>query len=132
MSDRGWPAELRVARICGEVRGVRYQDIFVAEDPPGEYDDEAVYTLGAVPSQPVQGLVEALEEAHAAIKKAAQAFIVVEGTLKKPYEDDPRWSPWTRFIDRADNDAWPRLCRAETTARKALADFKAKNNTEEA
>lgn len=80
----------------------------------------------------VQGLVEALEEAHAAIKKAAQAFIVVEGTLKKPYEDDPRWSPWTRFIDRADNDAWPRLCRAEETARKALADFKAKNNTEEA
>jgi hypothetical protein len=35
-----------------------------------------------------------------ALSDVAQAALVVKGTLTKPYPDDPRWSPWTRFMYR--------------------------------
>jgi hypothetical protein len=38
-----WPAELRMAAIVREVQGASHADIFVAEDPPGEFEDEAIY-----------------------------------------------------------------------------------------
>ncbi|MFJ8842973.1 hypothetical protein ACIRFF_08725 [Streptomyces cyaneofuscatus] len=35
-----------------------------------------------------------------ALHAIARAAIVVESTLKVPYPDDPRWSPWTRWMER--------------------------------
>jgi hypothetical protein len=29
------------------------------------------------------------------------AFMAVKGYLDTPYPDDPRWTPWTRFVERA-------------------------------
>jgi hypothetical protein len=28
------------------------------------------------------------------------SLIAVKGSLDQPYPDDPRWSPWTRFVER--------------------------------
>ncbi len=67
-------------------------------------------------------LEAALKEAHHAIKETAKALMVVEGTLRKPYDDDPRWSPWTRFLDRNERSPWTLLVKADTTARSVLQD----------
>lgn len=29
------------------------------------------------------------------------SLIAVKGHLDTPYPDDPRWTPWTRFVERA-------------------------------
>jgi hypothetical protein len=39
-----------------------------------------------------------LAEAGDALYAIGKACLVVKGTLEVPYTDDPRWSPWTRFV----------------------------------
>lgn len=39
-----------------------------------------------------------LAEAGDALYAIGKACLVVKGTLEIPYTDDPRWSPWTRFV----------------------------------
>lgn len=52
--------------------------------------------------------VQRAEQAEAALERARQArrrmnsaLIAVESHLTKPYPDDPRWTPWTRFVGPA-------------------------------
>lgn len=90
-------------------------------DAPGRKPE--VEPVTAIDQRDVEPLVEALREAQAALSAMGKTLIAVEGTLKQPYPDDPRWSPWSRFLARSDDSPWPRLCRADTSARAALATF---------
>jgi hypothetical protein len=51
-------------------------------------------------------LIRLLQQAAAALEAAGRAALVVKGTLIKPYPDDPRWSPWTRFVEQPARDAY--------------------------
>ncbi|GAQ64090.1 hypothetical protein [Streptomyces scabiei] len=42
-----------------------------------------------------------LERARQARRRLTSALIAVEPLLVKPYPDDPRWTPWTRFVGPA-------------------------------
>lgn len=59
---------------------------------------------------------EALEVTRVAMRDAAANVIAVEGSTDTPYPDDPRWSPWSRFLERA----LRRLSSAEEVSRQAL------------
>lgn len=48
------------------------------------------------PSEP--DLRAQLAEASHALRAIGKAAIVVQPTLDKPYPDDPRWTPWTRWM----------------------------------
>lgn len=48
---------------------------------------------------------ELLRRAADALWKCAKAALTVEHSLDKPYEDDPRWSPWTRWVERPAREA---------------------------
>jgi hypothetical protein len=41
-----------------------------------------------------------LAEAGDALYAIGKACLAVKGTLKVPYPDEARWSPWTRFVGR--------------------------------
>ena len=45
----------------------------------------------------VDTLVETVDNARRSI---AASLIAVKGHLDKPYPDNPRWTPWTRFVER--------------------------------
>lgn len=45
-------------------------------------------------------LLALLHEAADALRDVGKAAIVVHPTLDKPYPDDPRWTPWTRFMEK--------------------------------
>lgn len=34
-----------------------------------------------------------------AVRHLAAALIAIEPHLSTPYPDDPRWTPWTRFVE---------------------------------
>lgn len=55
----------------------------------------------------------ALREADDALRQHMTAWITVAPLLEDPYPDDPRWSPWTRYGERA--------CRRGDAARAAVA-----------
>ena len=61
-----------------------------------------------------------VEQSHEAIRAAAKLLITLEETLKQPYSDDPRWSPWTRFVARNEYSPWNLLIKADTRLRAAL------------
>jgi hypothetical protein len=48
-------------------------------------------------------------------REIAASLIAVKPHLDKPYPDDPRWTPWTRFIERT-------LERVDELAKLAGAD----------
>ena len=48
-------------------------------------------------------------------REIAASLIAVKPHLDKPYPDDPRWTPWTRFIERT-------LERVDELAKPAGAD----------
>lgn len=56
--------------------------------------------------QTVEALRELLREASRALKDAGKAAIVVKPTLDVPYKDDPRWTPWTRFVEQPSRRAY--------------------------
>jgi len=63
------------------------------------------------PHQARQRAEERAEQAEAAIERARRArrrinsaLIAVESLLTSPYPDDPRWTPWTRFVGPALRD----------------------------
>lgn len=64
---------------------------------------------------------EVIEQASLAVRETAKALITLEETLKQPYPDDPRWSPWTRFIDRNEYSPWSLLAKADTALKAALS-----------
>ncbi|MEV4863242.1 hypothetical protein [Streptomyces ossamyceticus] len=47
-----------------------------------------------------------LAEAADALFSIGRACIVVQPTLDVPYTDDPRWSPWTRWVQRPARTAY--------------------------
>ncbi|MFC8676737.1 hypothetical protein ACFUEN_29130 [Streptomyces griseorubiginosus] len=49
---------------------------------------------------------EQLAEAGDALYAIGKACLVVQSTLEVPYNDDPRWSPWTRFVGRPARTAY--------------------------
>lgn len=65
-------------------------------------DDEAV--SGAEPTGR-----ELLEQAAVALMDCATVALAVQSDLDQPYRDDPRWSPWTRWVE-------PRAQRAHDLA----------------
>lgn len=40
-----------------------------------------------------------LKDLHDAAKKLRSGLFAVEPQLNKPYPDDPRWTPYTRFVE---------------------------------
>ena len=58
---------------------------------------------------------EALREGAEALGAAFKVALTVKPLLDKPYPDDPRWTPWTRWVDRAAR----RCFNARSTLRKA-------------
>lgn len=46
-------------------------------------------------------LAEQLAQVQEARRSVIAALITVHGFLDTPYPDDPRWTPWTRFIEPA-------------------------------
>lgn len=49
---------------------------------------------------------ELLRQAAEALRKLAKACLVVAPTLKIPYSDAPRTSPWERFVHRPASDGY--------------------------
>lgn len=64
---------------------------------------EAIAT--AQQPQGAPGDAELLKQAADKLWACAKAALVVEHSLDKPYEDDPRWSPWTRWVERPAREA---------------------------
>jgi hypothetical protein len=54
--------------------------------------------LALLPEQTSQ---DAVQRARLACRRLTSALIAVEPLLTKPYPDDPRWTPWTRFVGPA-------------------------------
>ena len=54
---------------------------------------------------------ELLTEAADALWESSKAALVVKPTLDTPYPDDPRWTPWTRWVE-------PKARRAHDVAMK--------------
>lgn len=48
--------------------------------------------------QPTPDLRARLAEAADALRAVGRAAIVVQPVLDTPYPDDPRWTPWTRWM----------------------------------
>lgn len=82
--------------------------------------DNAEAALAKARTEGREELRAVLEEAEHAVKETAKVLMVLQGTLEKPYEDDPRWSPWTRFVARNERSPWSLLCKVDTSIRAAL------------
>ena len=48
---------------------------------------------------------ELLQKAADALWKCAKAALTVKPTLDQPYRDDPRWTPYTRWVERPSREA---------------------------
>lgn len=48
---------------------------------------------------------ELLQQAADALWNCSKAALTVAPTLRVPYEDDQRWSPWTRWVERPAREA---------------------------
>jgi hypothetical protein len=64
---------------------------------PDEDFEEAV--RGWVSSLPPRTDPYTLKDLHEAAKKLRSGLFAVEPYLNKPYADDPRWTPYTRFVE---------------------------------
>jgi hypothetical protein len=47
-----------------------------------------------------------LSEAADALVEVGKKALVVKPSLDKPYPDDARWTPWTRFLGPSAEHAW--------------------------
>lgn len=77
-----------------------------------------------LPTERERALEEAMREAKKALRANVITWIVLEGALGTPYPDDPRWTPWTRFGERAFRRAGEALevVRAALTPTKEAPD----------
>lgn len=48
-----------------------------------------------------EGREEAAKAMRGPVRRLTAALIAVDSLLTKPYPDDPRWTPWTRFVEPA-------------------------------
>jgi len=71
-------------------------------DEEAAWEAAAQAAIAAAPACPCGGL---LQRAADALWNCAKAALTVEPTLKQPYPDDPRWSPWTRWVERPAREA---------------------------
>ncbi|MFC8583321.1 hypothetical protein ACFUGD_01910 [Streptomyces sp. NPDC057217] len=55
-----------------------------------------------------------LADAQVAARRLSSALIAVAPLLDKPYPDDPRWTPWTRFVAPALRNLRTALDRRQT------------------
>jgi hypothetical protein len=67
----------------------------------------------------VRQIEEALRACQKSIGQLRTALLAVEPALDKPFPDDPRWTPWSRFIDRP----WRSAATASELARAALVTY---------
>jgi hypothetical protein len=58
-------------------------------------------------------LVEAVAVLDACVKSA----LTVKPSLETPYEDDPRWTPWTRWLETPTRDAFDLRERIKTAVK---------------
>lgn len=47
-----------------------------------------------------------VERAERALRGVAKTALVVKPTLDQPYPDDPRWTPWTRWMEKDAHEAF--------------------------
>ena len=71
----------------------------------------------AIADEARRPLLDALEQAESALRENITTWITLEPALGTPYPDDQRWTPWTRFGERAFRAAG----RAQDAVRRALA-----------
>lgn len=45
------------------------------------------------------GSAPAEDDLRRLIRRLASSLLAVQGNLMQPYPDDPRWTPWTRFVE---------------------------------
>jgi hypothetical protein len=95
--------------------------------------DEARAALAGEPTPPaipeqLAAVTRRLEEAEELLRECAEAlrknettWIALSATLDQPYPDDPRWSPWTRFGERA--------ARAASQAKRSARAFLARESS---
>lgn len=69
----------------------------------------AISMLRSNPSATMPADTELLAKGAEALMDCAKAAMTVQPTLTEPYPDDPRWSPWTRWME-------PRARRAHDLA----------------
>jgi hypothetical protein len=46
-----------------------------------------------------------LQKAADALWECAKAALAVKPALDEPYKDDPRWTPWTRWVEQPSSRA---------------------------
>lgn len=79
---------------------------------PLPYDQLCAALAAVLPDVEARVRRECAEEARDPIRRLTSALIAVEHNLDKPYPDDPRWTPWTRWVEpalkavRALADSW--------------------------
>lgn len=117
------PAREMVAHWVGAARAMLGDAPNYTETPiemhvkVGESPERFAFVLQRVapgaltPHQARQRAEERAERTEAAIERARRArrrinsaLIAVESLLTSPYPDDPRWTPWTRFVGPALRD----------------------------
>jgi hypothetical protein len=93
---------------CPEQGGITYHQQGTCTDPVvarlGWYAS-APPPATATPGQAAPTADELLRQAADALWACAKAALTVEPMLKEPYADDPRWSPWTRWVERPAREA---------------------------
>ena len=65
----------------------------------------------------IQGLLNEVKDAESALNGAWKALLTVKPSLDAPYPDDPRWTPWTRWGERAAREAHDAAMRLRARAR---------------
>lgn len=60
-----------------------------------------------------------VEFALSALGDAWKASVTVQGHLEAPYPDDPRWTPWTRWVHPMATKAWEAKEQLADALRKA-------------
>lgn len=71
------------------------------------------------PKPVVEVPIEMLEAAERALTKSFTTALTVKPCLDTPYSDDPRWTPWTRWMERSAREAHDAAMSLRTILRGA-------------
>lgn len=102
-------------RPCGDGADARYCETFWAQHAEierltAELDAaRSALTAAEADSGRLRGEVESanelLKRAADALWESSKAALTVKPNLDKPYDDDPRWTPWARWAERPAHEA---------------------------